>query len=76
MLMINALKHMDPDDRDYLEMNVRVSAMATVSKAVANYVSLCGHGADFVEAFKLWARIFTPKGLDADRRLSSNPRRD
>ena len=68
MLMINALKHMDPGDGDYLEMNVPVSAMATVSKAVANYVKLRGDDADFVEAFKLWAKIFTPKGLDQDGR--------
>jgi hypothetical protein len=64
MLMINALKHMDPGDDDYVEMDLFVSALATVSKAVANYVDLAGDDADFVEAFKLWARIHVPKGLD------------
>jgi hypothetical protein len=29
--MINALKHMNPGDDDYLERNVRISALATVS---------------------------------------------
>jgi hypothetical protein len=66
MLMINALKHMDPGDDGYIEMDVRVSALATVAKAVANYVSLTGDEPDFVQAFKLWARIFVPKGLDED----------
>jgi hypothetical protein len=69
MLMINALKHMDPDDDDDLEMDVFVNSLATVSKAVANYVTLIGdeaHNEDFVETFKLWARVHTPKGLDQD----------
>jgi hypothetical protein len=64
MLMINALKHMDPGDDDYVEMDLFVSALATVSKAVANYVGVAGDDADFVEALKLWARIHVPKGLD------------
>ncbi len=69
MLMINALKHMDPGDANYVEMDVFVSSLATVSKAVANYVMLGGdaaHNEDFVKAFKLWAQIHAPKGLDPD----------
>jgi hypothetical protein len=66
MLMINALKHMDPGDDDCLEMDVRISGLATVSKAVSNYVMLCGDTADFVEVLRCWARVFTPKGLDQD----------
>jgi hypothetical protein len=70
MLMINALKHMDPDDKYYIDMDVRVSALATVSKALANYYSLVGPAVadrtDFTEAFRLWARIFTPRGLNED----------
>lgn len=68
MLMINVMKHMDPGDSEYVEMDVKVSALATVAKAVANYVSLAGDKADFVQAFKLWAQIFTPKGLDSEGR--------
>lgn len=66
MLMINAMKHMDPDDDDFVEMDVRVSAMATVGKAVANYAQLCGKDADVVKAFRYWAAVFTPKGLDQE----------
>jgi hypothetical protein len=66
MLMINAMKHMDRDDDDYLEMDVRISGLATVSKAVCNYVKLCGDDVDFVEVLRCWARVFTPKGLDQD----------
>jgi len=69
MLMINALKHMDPGDDDYVEMDVLVCALATVAKAVANYVMLIGdaaHEEDFVKVFKAWATIHAPKGLDED----------
>jgi hypothetical protein len=66
MLMINALKHMDPGDDDCLEMDVLISALATVAKAVANYVRLMGDEADFVQAFKLWAQVFIPRGVDND----------
>jgi hypothetical protein len=64
MLMINALKHMDSTDADSIELNVRICAAATVAKAVANYVSLVSDEADFVQVFKHWAAVFTPKGLD------------
>lgn len=66
MLMINAMKHMDPGDGEYVEMDVKVSALATVAKAVANYVRLAGDKAEFVQVFKLWAQIFTPRGLDSE----------
>jgi len=69
MLMINTLKHMDPGEDDYVEMDVFVNSLATVSKAVANYVILTGddaHNETFVKAFKLWAQIHAPKGLDQD----------
>jgi hypothetical protein len=66
MLMINALKHMDAGDDDYIEMDVKVSALATVAKAVANYVALCDDSASFVQAFKLWAQMFVPNGVDQD----------
>jgi hypothetical protein len=66
MLMINAMKHMDPSDDDCLDMDVRISGLATVSKAVCNYVTLCGDDADFVEVLRCWAQVFTPKGLDPD----------
>ena len=49
MLMINAMKHMDPGDDDYLEIDVRISGLATVSKAVSNYVMLCGDKAEPIQ---------------------------
>jgi hypothetical protein len=66
MLSINAFKHMDPGDDDHIEADVLIDSAAAVSKAVANYVGLVGHDADFVRIFKLWAKTFTPKGLDPD----------
>ncbi|HTW39041.1 MAG TPA: hypothetical protein VMD49_10775 [Steroidobacteraceae bacterium] len=70
MLMINAMKHLDPGEDEYLEMDVRVSALATVGKALANYYALVGaetaDATDFMTLFKLWAQAFTPKGLDLD----------
>jgi hypothetical protein len=69
MLMINALKNMDPGDDDYMEVDVFVNSLSTVSKAVANYVTLIGdkaHNEPFVKAFKLWAQIHTPKRLDQE----------
>jgi hypothetical protein len=69
MLMINALKHMDSGDDDYLEMDVLVSSLATVAKTIANYVMLIGdpvHEEDFVKVFKTWATIHAPKGFDED----------
>jgi hypothetical protein len=69
MLMINALKHMDPGDDDHLEMDVFVSSLATVAKAVANYVMLIGdsaHEEKFVKVFKVWTTIHAPKGFDED----------
>ncbi len=65
-LMINAMKHMDPGDSEYVEMDVKVSALATVAKAVANYVRLAGDKEGFIEVFRMWAQLFTPKGLDSD----------
>ena len=66
MLMVNSMKHMNPRDSEFVEMDVRVCACATVAKAVANYVDLVSDEADFVKAFKLWATVFTPKGLGGD----------
>lgn len=66
MLMINALKHLDSGEDEYVEIDLFVSSLATVAKAVANYVALCGDDAEFVKAFKLWAQFNTPKGLDED----------
>jgi hypothetical protein len=66
MLMINAMKHMNPGDDEYLEMDVRISGLATVSKAVSNYVKLCGYDAEFVEVLRYWAAVFMPRGLDPD----------
>ena len=63
MLMINAMKHMDPGDDDYLEMDVRIGGLATVSKAVSNYACCAGTART---SLRCWARVFTPKGLDSE----------
>ena len=42
ILGINSLKHMDTDDDNYVKINLDECALAAVSMAVANYVSLAG----------------------------------
>jgi hypothetical protein len=57
MLMINALKHMDPGDNDFIEMDLELDALATVSKAMANYAMLIGQDTELVKMFRAWARL-------------------
>ncbi len=57
---------MDAGADDHLDVDVRVSRLATVGTVVANYVAPCGHDADFVEVLRCWAQVFTPRGLDSD----------
>lgn len=53
---INALKHMDPDDVDFVIMDQEESAIGAILKALANYVSIRGKREDFVQAFLFWVK--------------------
>jgi hypothetical protein len=56
LLMINALKHMDPGDGDFIEIDLELDTLATVAKAMANYAMLLGQDMELIQAFRAWAR--------------------
>ena len=57
VLRINALKHMDNNDDDYVEMDLDECALAAILKAVANYIDLAGREVDFIKAFLYWVKL-------------------
>jgi hypothetical protein len=57
ILFINELKHMDKDDDGYVVMDAEECALATILKALANFVTLRGDEVGFVQAFLLWVRL-------------------
>jgi hypothetical protein len=57
ILFINALKHMDERDDGYIILDLEQCAVAAILKAIANYVKLCGHDVDFVQAFLAWVKL-------------------
>jgi hypothetical protein len=57
LLFINEIKHMDKGDDDYVLMDTEECAVATILKALANFVTLRGNEIDFVRAFLLWVRL-------------------
>lgn len=68
VLRINALKHMDKDDDDYVEIDLDECALGAISKAVANYVDLAGREADFIQAFLFWVKLnVDPKRFQNDK---------
>jgi hypothetical protein len=67
LLRINAVKHMDKNDDDYVEMDLDECALATISKAVTNYIDLAGRKASFIKAFLYWMKLnVDPKRLQID----------
>jgi hypothetical protein len=67
VLRINAVKHMDKNDDDYVEMDLDECALATISKAVTNYIDLAGREASFIKAFLYWMKLnVDPKRLQID----------
>jgi hypothetical protein len=57
ILFINELKHMDKREDGYVVMDAEECALATIMKALANFVTLRGGEVDFVQAFLLWVRL-------------------
>lgn len=69
VLRINALKHADKDDDEYIEMDLDECALAAISKAVANYIDLAGREAKFIQAFSYWVKLnVDPKRFQNDER--------
>ena len=66
ILRINELKHMDEEDDGYVVMDIEQCALATILKAIANFVILRGH-VDFVKAFLAWVKLnLDPKIYNID----------
>lgn len=61
-LDINALKHMDPEDDDFVEMDAQKSAIGAILKAVVNHKRLVEKEPDFIMAFLQW----TWENMDRD----------
>lgn len=57
VLAINILKHMDPGDSDNVEIDVELSALGAIAKAVCNYIDLGGEKSNAVLAFRAWSTI-------------------
>ena len=62
-LNINALKHMDPTDDEFVALNPEECAVGAILKAVANYKQLVDKEPDFIKAFLYW----TWQNLDRDK---------
>ena len=72
LLYINALKHFDNGDEEYLELDVDECAVAAILKALANYNMLEGKDDKLIMAFRYWVRVnLDPKkyNLDSDPSL-------
>lgn len=54
VLNINALKHMDEDGDEFVEMDVTECAVGAILKAVSNYKQLVEDDPDFIKAFLAW----------------------
>lgn len=56
LLYINALKHFDKGDEEYIELDVEECALGAISKALANYNMLNGKDDKLILAFRYWAQ--------------------
>jgi len=57
ILLINELKHMDKHGDGCITVDAEECALATILKALANFVTLRDNEVDFVKAFLLWVRL-------------------
>jgi len=57
-LMINNLKHMDENDDESVVLDIDVSALGAILKAIANHGTLVPEQPDFVKAMLQWAWMF------------------
>jgi hypothetical protein len=67
LLSINAVKHMDEGEDDYVNLDLFDCALTTILIAVADFVTLCGREIGFVEVFLLWVKQnLDPKVYNVD----------
>jgi hypothetical protein len=67
LLGINALKHFDKDDSEYIELDVDECAVATILKALANYNMLDSKNDKLIIAFRYWVKTnLDPKKYKLD----------
>ncbi len=57
LLRINALKHFDKGDEEYISLDVDECAVAAILKALVNYNMLDGKNDKLIMAFRYWVRI-------------------
>ena len=55
-LRINALKHFDKDDDEYVSIDVDECALGAILKAIANYNMLDGKNDKLIQAFLYWVK--------------------
>lgn len=53
---INSLKHMDPGDNDYVEIDIEECALGAILKALANYNQLENKNEELIQGFGYWLR--------------------
>jgi hypothetical protein len=57
ILFINALKHHDPKDDEFVEFDAEEAALAAILKAVADYKTLTGTETEAMKAFLAWCYL-------------------
>lgn len=67
MFFVNQLKHLDPGDDGYIDLEPEECAIGAILKAVANYVTYTEQRKGFVEVFLLWVKMnLDPKIYNVD----------
>jgi hypothetical protein len=69
LLCINALKHFDKDDKEYIDIDIDECAVAAIFKALANYNMLDGKDDKLILALRYWAKT----NLDPKKYNLSDP---
>jgi len=57
LLRINALKHFDNGDDEYIDLDIDECGVATILKALANYNMLEGKNDKLILAFRCWVKM-------------------
>jgi hypothetical protein len=57
LLCINALKHFDKGDDEYVYVDLYKCALAAMLKAIANYKILEGKNDNLIQAFSYWVKM-------------------
>ena len=56
LFFINQLKHLDPDDDGYIDLEPEECAIGAILKALPNHIMLTGQREGFVNVFLLWIK--------------------